>query len=232
MFAELLRQPGVEEVLELRSSFGFLAFHGGSLEEGTDTIARAAAARGGASLYAVLQPSELRWHVPSAEVDPGASRALARFLDHVEVVIALHGYGRAGWWTTLLAGGRNRALAGDVRRRVEAALPGYEVVDDLSAIPSELRGMHPDNPVNRPRHGGVQLELPPRVRGLGPYWNDHPDEGRPTTALVEALGSVAEAWPYARDSEARTPDVRSRSSAVPNSAPMKSVAPPSAMRPI
>ena len=232
MFAELLRQPGVEEVLELRSAFGFLAFHGGSLEEGTDTIARAAAARGGASLYAVLQPSELRWHVPSAEVDPGASRALARFLDHVEVVIALHGYGRAGWWTTLLAGGSNRALAGDVRRRVEAALPAYEVLDDLSAIPSELRGMHPDNPVNRPRHGGVQLELPPRVRGLGPYWNDHPDEDRPTTALVEALGSVAEAWPYSRDSEARTPDVRSRSSAVPNSAPMKSVAPPSAMRPI
>ena len=232
MFAELLRQPGVEEVLELRSAFGFLAFHGGSLEEGTDTIARAAAARGGASLYAVIQPPELRWHVPSAAVDPGASRALARFLDHVEVVIALHGYGRAGWWRTLLAGGSNRALAGDVRRRVEAALPGYEVVDDLSAIPSELRGMHPDNPVNRPRHGGVQLELPPRVRGLGPYWNDHPDEARPTTALVEALGSVAEAWAYARDSDARTPDVRSRSSAVPNSAPMKSVAPPSAMRPI
>ena len=40
MFAELLRQPGVEEVLELRSSFGFLAFHGGSLEAETDTIAQ------------------------------------------------------------------------------------------------------------------------------------------------------------------------------------------------
>ena len=232
MFAELLRQPGVEEVLELRSSFGFLAFHGGSLEAGTDVIARAAAARAGASLYAVLQPPELRWHVPSAEVDPAASRALARFLDHVEVAVALHGYGRTGWWTTLLAGGGNRALAADVRRRVEAALPGYEVVDDLSAIPSALRGMHPDNPVNRPRHGGVQLELPPRVRGLGPYWDERRHETRPTAALIEALGSVAEAWPYARDSDARTPDVRSRSSAVPNSAPMKSVAPPSAMRPI
>ena len=99
MFAELLRQPGVEEVLELRSSFGFLAFHGGSLEEETDTIASAAAARAGASLYAVLQPAELRWHVPSADVDPGASDALSRFLDHVEVAVALHGYGRAGWWT-------------------------------------------------------------------------------------------------------------------------------------
>ena len=166
MFAELLRQPGVEEVLELRSSFGFLAFHGGSLEEETDTIAVAAAARAGASLYAVVQPAELRWHIPSADVDPAASPALSRFLDHVEVAIALHGYGRAGWWTTLLAGGGNRALAADVRCRVEAALPGYEVVDDLATIPHALRGMHPDNPVNRPRYGGVQLELP---RGCGAW---------------------------------------------------------------
>ena len=232
MFAELLRQPGVEEVLELRSTFGFLAFHGGSLEGETDTIAVAAAASAGASVYAVVQPAELRWHIPSADVDPEASPALARFLEHVEVAVALHGYGRAGWWTTLLAGGRNRVLAADVRRRVEAALPGYEVVDDLSAIPRALRGMHPDNPVNRPRHGGVQLELPPRVRGLGPYWDDHPHDARPAAALVEALGSVAQAWVSARDSDARTPDVRSRSSGVPNTAPMKSVAPPSAMRPI
>jgi phage replication-related protein YjqB (UPF0714/DUF867 family) len=232
VFAELLCQPGVEELLELRSPFGFLAFHGGSLEEETDTIAVAAAARAGASLYAVLQPAELRWHIPSADVDPAASPALARFLDHIEVALALHGYGRAGWWTTLLAGGRNRALAADVCCRVEAALPGYEVVDDLSTIPRALRGMHPDNPVNRPRYGGVQLELPPRVRGLGPYWNDHPHDVRPTAALVEALASVAQAWVSAPDSEARTPDVRSLSSGVPNTAPMKSVAPPSAMRPI
>ena len=105
-------------------------------------------------------------------------------------------------------------------------------MDDLSAIPRALRGMHPDNPVNRPRHGGVQLELPPRVRGLGPYWDKRPHEPRPTAALVEALGSVAEAWLYAPDNEASTSDVRARSSGVPNSAPVKSVAPPSAMRPI
>ena len=219
MFAELLRQPGVEEVSELRSSFGFLAFHGGSLEEETDTIAVAAAAAAGASLYAVRQPAELRWHIPSADVDPAASPALAGFLDHVDVVVALHGYGRAGWWTTLLAGGRNRALAADVRRRVEAALPGYQVVDDLSTIPRALRGMHPDNPVNRPRFGGVQLELPPRVRGLGPYWDDHADEARPTAALVAALASVAQAWVAARDTEASTSGVRSRSSGVPNARP-------------
>ena len=32
--------------------------------------------------------------------------------------------------------------------------PGYEVVDDLDAIPPELRGVHPANPVNRCAGGG------------------------------------------------------------------------------
>jgi phage replication-related protein YjqB (UPF0714/DUF867 family) len=215
MFAELLRQPGVEEVLELRSRFGFLAFHGGSLEEGTDTIAPDAAAQAGASLYAVLQPADLRWHVPSSEVDPAASSALAGFLDHVDVAIALHGYGRGGWWTTLLAGGSNRELAARVSSRLTAALPGYVVVDDLDAIPQELRGLHPANPVNRTRSGGVQLELPPRVRGLGQYWIDHPDERRPTPALVDALAAVAVSWSASYDSDVSNAVVRARSSGDP-----------------
>ena len=39
-FAELLAMPGVEEQLELRSRFGFMAYHGGALEEMTDVIAK------------------------------------------------------------------------------------------------------------------------------------------------------------------------------------------------
>ena len=93
MFDELLRQPGVRETVELRSEFGFMAFHGG-LEAGTEIIATEAAERSGASLYAVVQPPELTWHVPSALVWPEHSDALTRFLGHVEVVIAVHGYGR------------------------------------------------------------------------------------------------------------------------------------------
>jgi phage replication-related protein YjqB (UPF0714/DUF867 family) len=215
MFAELLRQPGVEEVLELRSRFGFLAFHGGSLEEQTDTIAVQAALLADASLYAVVQPADLRWHVPSANVDPAASPTLASFLDHVDVAIALHGYGRSGWWTTLLAGGRNRELAARVRAHLAPALPGYDVVDDLVAIPRELRGLHPDNPVNRLRHGGVQLELPPRVRGLGQYWIDHPNEPRPTLSLINALVAVAASWEMNYESDASNIVVRSRSLGVP-----------------
>jgi phage replication-related protein YjqB (UPF0714/DUF867 family) len=197
MFDELLRHPGVEEDVWLRSSFGFLAFHGGSLEEMTDIIAAEAAARAGASLYAVRQPPELRWHIPSAMVDPAHSPALASFLDHVDVAVAVHGYGRADMWTTLLLGGRNRELATHVSEHLADTLPDYTMLDRLEAIPAELRGLHRDNPVNRPRLAGVQLELPPRVRGMGPVWAEWKGPGLVphTEALIAGLAAAAEAWP-------------------------------------
>ncbi len=191
MLADLLAHPGVEEVCELRSPFGFVAIHGGSLERGTDVVAAAAADRAGASLYAVRQPDDLNWHVPSTLFDPMASSALARFVDHVDVVVSVHGYGRVGMWTTLLVGGGNRSLAGVVATALRSTLgEGFTVVDDMDAIPRPLRGVHPRNPVNLPRRGGAQLELPPRVR---------PGTGAPTyrpeyeEAVVAALARVATA---------------------------------------
>ena len=200
MFDELLAHPGVEEVTELRSRFGFMAFHGGNLEKGTDEIALAAAERSGASAYAIIQPPDLRWHLPSTSIDPAHSPALASFLDHVEVVVTVHGYGRDGLFTTVLLGGRNRRLAAHVGGHLRAGLPDYDIRDELDEIPRELRGLHPENPVNRPPAGGVQVELPPRVRGLGPYWerrSDHRDaEGRVphTEALIASLARAARSW--------------------------------------
>ena len=121
------------------------------------------------------------------------------FLDHVDHVVSIHGYGRDGFWTRLLLGGRDRRLAARVGPVLQSGLDGYEIVDDLDAIPAALRGLHPENPVNRSRGGGVQLELPPRVRGLGPH--GHPDH---TDQLVQALTAVAAAVP----SEVGTPAVR------------------------
>jgi len=192
VLAELLAHPGVEEEARLGSRFGVLAFHGGNLERGTDAIAAAAADAAGASLYAVRQPPDLRWHVPSVAFDPAHSPALAGFLDHVEVAVAVHGYGREGMWTTLLLGGTNRDLARRLGDELRAALGGgFTVVDELADVPVELRGVHPRNPVNRPAGGGVQLELPPRVRaGTGvpthdPAW---------PTAIAGAIARVAAAW--------------------------------------
>ena len=195
-FTRWLAQPGVEEVGEIRGRFGFMAFHGGALEEGTDRIAKAAADASGASLYAVLQPPPDPEHVPSTLVRPAESPTLARFIDHVDVVVTLHGYGRSGMFTALLLGGRNRGLAAMIGERLRPALDGYEVVTDLATIPRELRGLHPDNPVNLPRLDGVQIELPPRVRGLGPKWADWRGPGfvPPAQALVDVLAAVAADW--------------------------------------
>lgn len=195
-FAQLLAQPGVEEVLERRGTFGFMAFHGGSLEEMTDVIARAAAERAGASYYGVHQPPDLRWHLPSTQFDPEVSARLAGFVAHVEVVITVHGYGRDGLWATLLVGGSNRTLARHLGGHLREQLPAYDVVDELERVPRELRGLHPDNPVNRPRGGGAQLELPPRVRGMSPLWWDWEGPGLTphTERLVDALVAAATTW--------------------------------------
>jgi phage replication-related protein YjqB (UPF0714/DUF867 family) len=197
MFADLLAHPGVVEVLELRSRFGFMAFHGGSLEEMTDVVADAAAAAGGASYYGVLQPPDLQWHIPSHLVDPAASAKLHAFVQHVDVVVAVHGYGRQGLWTRLLLGGGNRALATHVGGCLRRRLPAYDIADDLDRIPKELRGLHPRNPVNLASGGGTQLELPPRVRGSTPMWWDWEGPGLTphTQALVDALAEAALTWP-------------------------------------
>lgn len=196
-FAEILALPGVEETVRLRGPVGVMAFHGGTLERTTDLIAHAVAQRCDASLYVVAQPEGTRAHVPSHLVRPEDSLSLNAFLRHIDVAIALHGYGRMGRRMTLLAGGSNRLFAAVLAGELRAVLEDYEVVDELREIPPELRGLHPDNPVNLPRRGGVQLELPPRVRGRGPYW---PDEGAPglrehTELLVQGLVAAVRRWP-------------------------------------
>ncbi len=191
--SELLSEPGMVEVSRMRSRFGFLAIHGG-LEKMTDAIAERAADAAGASLYVLRHPDRYPHHLPSALFDPTESARLAEFVDHVDVAVSLHGYGRIGRSTQLLAGGRNRALATHLAQHVR--LSGYQVVTELDKIPRALRGLHPDNPVNRVRDGGAQLELSVRVRGLGPRRPPPGDDGLPpvTAGLVRGLVDAANRW--------------------------------------
>jgi phage replication-related protein YjqB (UPF0714/DUF867 family) len=181
---ELLATPGVEERFVRGSRVGVCALHGG-LEQGTAEIALAAAEASGSSYYAVVQPGDLRWHVPSHRYDPALSDGLRAFLAGIDVVISVHGFGGVrdadDRWTTALLGGTNRELAAELGAVLTAALPEYRWIADLDGIPSHLRGLHPANPVNRVTHGGVQLELPPRVRRAGADYD----------ALVTALATVA-----------------------------------------
>jgi phage replication-related protein YjqB (UPF0714/DUF867 family) len=185
MYARLLRCQGVEERVRFGSRVGFLALHGG-LEPGTEGVAARAATASGASSYIVTQPRTLGWHVPSHRIQPRESPALDRFLEHVDVVISVHGYFRPEWPDAVYVGGANRALAAALAARLRPVLPDLAVVDDLGVVPTALRGINPRNPVNGSRGGGVQLELPHVARLAG--------SGAPTAAadrLTDALVAFA-----------------------------------------
>jgi phage replication-related protein YjqB (UPF0714/DUF867 family) len=193
---ELLALPGVSENASIRSRFGFMAIHGGDLEAMTDVIASAAAERSGASYYGVVYPTDLHRHLPSTAYRPDESATLRSFVDHVTVVVSVHGYGRDGSWTSLLLGGRNRELAATIGDELAQRLPDYDMVTDLAGIPAELRGSSARNPVNVPAEHGVQLELPPRIRGISPFSPPPGPDGfsPPTSALIDGLAAVASTW--------------------------------------
>lgn len=196
---ELLAQPDVHEEVQLRGSFGFMAYHGGHVERVTSLIARQAAAKAGASFYSIEQPPDRPLHIPSTRVQPAESARLASILEHVEVVCTIHGYGREMDKQHVLLGGRNRELASQLGTRLADRLhERFRVITELDDIPRELRGIHPRNPVNLPRHHGVQVELPPGVR-----WNHDArdwadgDGLEPTPevrSVVDALAETARAW--------------------------------------
>jgi len=203
MLREFLERPEVTEVCALRGRFGVMAYHGGNLERTTDAVAEEVARRTGSSFYGVLQAPPHRHHIASTAFDPTHSEDLARFLEHVDVVITIHGYGRRRLWRHLLLGGRNRSLARHVATHLRDGLPRrYRVLDDLESIPKELRGQHPRNPVNHPPEQGVQIELPPTIRwNMGEWgWSDH--EGisrtRDVHRLIDSLASAVASWPGAR----------------------------------
>jgi len=161
VFVDLLATEGVEEIYLPGGPFGVMALHGG-LEAGTDLIARQVSERAATSLYAVIQPRGLWWHVPSIRYDPDGSAALASFLGAVQVAISLHGFGEPGFEAAALLGGTNRTLAGGLHE--ELCARGVRSVVGLDAIPRRLQGTHSRNPVNRPRFGGVQVELAMELR--------------------------------------------------------------------
>ncbi|MCE2763419.1 MAG: poly-gamma-glutamate hydrolase family protein [Ilumatobacteraceae bacterium] len=210
MFRELLDHPEVDEVLVLRGHdrprelrLGFMAYHGGGLEEMTEVVAQHAAEHSDASYYGVHQPRGMERHIPSIEVSPDASERLRAFLDHVHAVVTIHGYGRQGYYSTLLLGGQHRDFARHIAGHLRRHLPAYRIIDDVDEIPKELRGLHPRNPVNLPPAAGVQIELPPRVRGTTPMFWDWEGPALPphTQSLVNGLVEAARAW-------LRVPDAR------------------------
>ncbi len=212
--AELLTLPGVREECVMRSAVGFMALHGGSQDRGTHEIASRAAERAGASYYAIIQPSGLRVHLTSRHHNPDQSQHLRAFLQHVEIAISVHGFGRDGFdlrvdpvqglviepygpalrggqtgpLRGIIVGGRNADLLDFARRLLHDRFAGYRVADERVRL-----GFHPDNPVNFPPAHGVQIELPPGLRGIGDLGEKLvPSEGEIVTEVIAALVELAD----------------------------------------
>ena len=110
-FTDLLSTPQITEEIEIRSSFGICALHGGGLERATEAVARDVAKSTDSSYYAVLQPEGSRLHLSSKYFDPKQSLKLDQFLKNIDSVISIHGYGKEDDFWALLLGGRNREMA-------------------------------------------------------------------------------------------------------------------------
>jgi len=198
-FTELLSSPEITEEIEIRSSFGVCALHGGGLERATEAVARDVAENTDSSYYAVIQPEGSRIHLSSKYFDPNHSLKLGQFLERIDTVISIHGYGKEDDFWALLLGGSNRELAYHLAGSLREVLPEeYRVVDQIDNIPPPLRGVHPDNPVNFPINGGVQIEIPPGLRWNREYnfWSDA--DGTPRSEdlnkLIKGLVSGINTW--------------------------------------
>ena len=66
----LLSEPGIFEEIEIRSSFGICALHGGGLERATEAVAREVAQKTNSSYYALIQPEGSRLHLSSKNFNP------------------------------------------------------------------------------------------------------------------------------------------------------------------
>lgn len=212
--AELLALPGVHEQCVLRSPVGFLALHGGSQDRGTHEIAHRAAEHAGASYYAIVQPPDVRVHLTSRLHDPAHSARLRAFIGHVRIAISVHGFGRDGFAFTadpvrgvviepygpamrgpqtrplrgVIVGGRNADLLKEARRLLEDRFHGYHLADERIRL-----GFHPRNPVNLPAAHGVQIELPPGLRGIGDLGECLiPSEDGVVPEVIAALVELAE----------------------------------------
>ena len=198
-FTELLSSPEITEEIEIRSSFGVCALHGGGLERATEAVARDVAKNTDSSYYAVIQPEGSRIHLSSKYFDPNQSSKLGQFLEKIDTLISIHGYGKEDDFWALLLGGSNRELAYHLAGSLREVLPEeYRVVDQMDNIPPPLRGVHPDNPVNFPINGGVQIEIPPGLRWNREYnfWSDA--DGTPRSEdlnkLIKGLVSGINSW--------------------------------------
>ncbi|MGW2649377.1 poly-gamma-glutamate hydrolase family protein [Streptomyces sp. NPDC001393] len=172
------------------NGIGLLALHG-SNEGGTAELARTVAHRCGATSLVFTQPGVRRpVHIPSPRMAVDHCALLREFLERVALTVSLHGHLRPEAPHTVFLGGGNRDAAHVLAEAFATGIPQFPAVTDLRAIPASLRGVHPRNPVNLTRLGGVQVELPLLARTSGAANTPPAAVADALTAGVKGLSSV------------------------------------------
>jgi len=92
----------------------------------------------------------------------------------------------------IIVGGRNSDLLQAARRHLRDRFAGYHVADERVRL-----GFHPDNPVNLPSAAGIQIELPPGLRGIGDFGECL--EPREDGVVAEVMGALVELADVARE---------------------------------
>lgn len=87
----------------------------------------------------------------------------------------------------IIVGGRNADLLEFARRLFDERFAGFHVADERVRL-----GFHPDNPANLPSAKGIQIELPPGLRGIGDF-GEHlrPSENGTVSETIAALVELA-----------------------------------------
>jgi hypothetical protein len=108
-----------------------------------------------------------------------------------DVCIEPYGPARRGQQTGplhgVILGGLNPELLDAARTLLGDRFPGYRVGGEQIRL-----GFHPENPVNLPVARGVQIELPPSLRGIGEF-GEHltPSPDGSVTDVIAALVELA-----------------------------------------
>ena len=142
------------EVYDRGSPVSVFAIHGGDIETTTARLARRVAS-GDLNLYLFngwLGRESRRLAVTAARFDDPAAVRLATA---AVLGISLHAQADSGAWVCV--GGANKRAAALVAGRLEDA--GFAAVTPCERLP----GTAPNNIVNRPSAGGVQLEITLRL---------------------------------------------------------------------
>ncbi|MFF7352152.1 poly-gamma-glutamate hydrolase family protein [Streptomyces filipinensis] len=172
--------PMVATLVPGDAGIGLLALHG-SNEGGTAQLAGTVARRCGATSLVFTQPGVRRpVHITSTRWAAAPCALLREFLERVSLTVSLHGHMRPAAPHAVFLGGGNRDAAHVLAEAFTEHVPHFPAVTDLTEIPAALRGVHPRNPVNLTRLGGVQVELPLLARTGG-------GTGTPPPQVVEAL---------------------------------------------